>query len=65
MLERPVELPEGSIVEITIAEDDSEYDLSDAELEERDALLAVGLAELMRGEGVDAREVVNRARQRR
>jgi hypothetical protein len=65
VLERPVELPEGSVVEITIAEGDEDLDLSDAELEERDAFLAAGLAEVMRGDGVDARELVAHARQRR
>ena len=65
VLDRPVELPEGSVVEVTIAEGDEELELSDAELEERDAVLAAGLAEVMRGEGADAREVVALARQRR
>ena len=50
---------------VTIAEGDEELELSDAELEERDAVLAAGLAEVMRGEGADAREVVALARQRR
>jgi hypothetical protein len=65
VLERPVELPEGSVVEITIADGGEELDLSDAEVEERDVFLAAGLAEVIRGEGVDARELVARARSSR
>lgn len=51
--ETPLTFPEGSVLEIVMVDD--EEGLDDEERRERDAAIDDGIAEALRGEGMEAR----------
>jgi hypothetical protein len=61
IVDEPVDLPDGTEVEIAVADDD---DMTPEERAELDASIDRGLEQAARGEGSPAEEVVRRLRAR-